>query len=156
MIKNRIDPQYFIVKLRSVLASEARNPLEIGAKKQPKMEFLQSITDVIELLFDNLYSVNEQLYLINTIDKNFSLTDTSYFKFLNTYFKDEYTVLKKNRLLVSKIKIIKDGAVNITFIAEINRDSRSLTNVVKKMAKNYREQKNNITHDITNNTILMG
>ncbi len=109
MIKNRIDPQYFIVKLRSVLASEARNPLEIGAKKQPKMEFLQSITDVIRLLFDNLYSVSEQLYLINTIDKNFSLTDTTYFKFLNTYFKDEYTVLKKNRLLVSKIKIIKEA-----------------------------------------------
>ncbi len=109
MIKNRIDPQYFIVKLMSVLASEARNPLEIGAKKQPKMEFLQSITDVIRLLFDNLYSVSEQLYLINTIDKNFSLTDTTYFKFLNTYFKEEYTVLKKNRLLVSTIKIIKEA-----------------------------------------------
>ncbi len=73
------------------------------------MEFLKSIIDVIELLFDNLYSVREQLYLINTIDKNFSLTDTTYFKFLNTYLKDEYIVLKKNRLLVSKIKIIKEA-----------------------------------------------
>lgn len=109
MIKNRIDPQQFIKKLRSILSSEKRNPLEIGAKKRPKMEFLKSITDVIELLFDNLYSVNEQLYLINTIDKNFSLTDTTYFKFLNTYLKDEYIVLKKNRLLVSKIKIIKEA-----------------------------------------------
>lgn len=43
-----------------------------------------------------------------------------------------------------KIKITKDGAENITFIAENNRDSRSLTNSLKKMAKNYREQKNNI------------
>lgn len=109
MIKNRIDPQQFIKKLRSILSSEKRNPLEIGAKKRPKMEFLMSITDVIELLFDNLYSVSEQLYLINTIDKNFSLTDTTYFKFLNTYLKDEYIVLKKNRLLVSKIKTIKEA-----------------------------------------------
>lgn len=43
-----------------------------------------------------------------------------------------------------KIKITKDGAVNITFTAENKRDSRSLTNSLKKMAKNYREQKNNI------------
>lgn len=109
MIKDRINSQHFIKKLSSILSSEKRNPLEIGAKKRPKMEFLKSITDVIELLFDNLYSVSEQLYLINTIDKNFSLTDTTYFKFLNTYLKDEYIVLKKNRLLVSKIKIIKDA-----------------------------------------------
>lgn len=109
MIKDRINSQHFIKKLSSILSSGKRNPLEIGAKKRPKMEFLKSITDVIELLFDNLYSVSEQLYLINTIDKNFFLTDTTYFKFLNTYLKDEYIVLKKNRLLVSKIKIIKEA-----------------------------------------------
>ncbi len=90
MIKDRINSQHFIKKLSSILSSGKRNPLEIGAKKRPKMEFLKSITDVIELLFDNLYTVSEQLYLINTIDKNFFLTDTTYFKFLNTYLKDEY------------------------------------------------------------------
>lgn len=109
MIKPRIDPQHFIKKLRSILSSDKRNPLEIGSRKQPKMEFLKTITDVIELLFDNLYSVSEQLYLINTVDKNFSLTNTTYFKFLNTYLKDEYIVLKKNRLLASKIRLISDG-----------------------------------------------
>jgi len=108
MIKNRIDPQYFTDKLKSILAAESRTPLEIGAKKQPKMEFLKSIIDVVELLFKNLYSVGEQLYLINTIDKNFSLTDTTYFKFLNTYLGNEYIILKKNRLFVSKIKFIKE------------------------------------------------
>lgn len=109
MIKDRIDSQQFIKKPKNILSSKKRNPLEIGAKKRPKMEFLKSITDVIELLFDNLYCVREQLYFINAIDKNFSLTDTTYFKFLNTYLKDEYIVLKKNRLLVSKIKIIKEA-----------------------------------------------
>lgn len=43
-----------------------------------------------------------------------------------------------------KIKIAENGTVNITFTAENHQDSRSLTSIVKKLAKDYREQKNNI------------
>ena len=43
-----------------------------------------------------------------------------------------------------KVKITKDGAVNITFIADNNRDSRSLTNSLKKIAKDYSQQKSNV------------
>lgn len=139
MIK-QLDPQNFIDRLRLALANETRTPLEIGAKKQPKMEFLKSIIDVIELLFDNLYSVNEQLYLINTVDKKFSLTDTTYFKFLNTYLKDEYIILKKNRFCVSKIKFIKE--VNSLFPDNIKKQFDLFTDFTLKHELSFEDYEN--------------
>lgn len=41
-----------------------------------------------------------------------------------------------------KIKIAENGTVTLT--AENSTDSHSLTHVVKKLAKGYSEQKNNI------------
>ncbi len=41
-----------------------------------------------------------------------------------------------------KIKIAENGTVTLT--AENSTDSHSLTHVVKKLAKGYHEQKNNI------------
>ena len=109
MINNSIDSQEFMNKIRNIVANDKRSPLQIGGKKSPKMEFLQSIIGVIELLFYNLYSATEQLSLVNGIDRKICISDTTYFKFLDLYLKEGYLKLKRNRLFVSRILLLKEN-----------------------------------------------
>ncbi len=107
MNKNPINLEGLVLKLKDNLNSDLRTSLEIGGKKKPKMDYLIQLSDIILFLMNNLYSASDQLYLINSINKKVSVTDTTYLKFLNLYLKNEYQILKKNRLFVSKVNLIK-------------------------------------------------
>lgn len=103
------DIKKFIAKARKLIAQDARNPLERGARKRPSMNFLNSISEIIIDLLDNLFTVSDQVYLINTINKKSSVSDTTYFKFLNENLKEEYDLYRKNRIFVLKIHKIKEA-----------------------------------------------
>lgn len=104
-----IDTEKFIAKARELIKQDTRNPLERSARKRPKIDFLNSISEVIIGLFDNLFTVSDQVYLINTVDKKFSVSDTTYLKFLNENLKEEYDLYRKNRVFALKIYKIKEA-----------------------------------------------
>lgn len=103
------DIKKFIAKARKLIAQDARNPLERGARKRPAMNFLNSISEIIIDFLDNLITVSDQVHLINTITKKSSVSDTTYFKFLNENLKEEYDLYRKNRIFVLKIHKIKEA-----------------------------------------------
>lgn len=103
------DIKKFIAQARKHIAQDTRNPLERGARKRPKIDFLNSISEIIIYLLDNLFTVSDQVYLIYTINKKSSVSDTTYFKFLNENLKEEYDLYRKNRIFVLKIHKIKEA-----------------------------------------------
>lgn len=99
----------FIIRARELVANDKRNSLERGARKRPKSDFLKVISEVIVLLMDNLYSISDQLHLINSIDKKFDVTNTTYSLFLKEYLKKDFEVFKKNRLFAANTHRIKEA-----------------------------------------------
>ena len=70
--------------------------------KNPKNYVLVHIADYIKLLLEHLYPLSEQMHLINNIDKNFSISDTTYYKFLKEHLFDAHSVHKKNMVFFAK------------------------------------------------------
>lgn len=114
-----IDTEKFIKKALQLIRNDKRSPLERGARKRPKMDFLNSISEVILELFDNLLSVSDQIYLINTINKKFSVTDTTYLKFVNEYLAEEYAFYRKNRVFAVSIHKIRNAITRYPASAKI-------------------------------------
>ena len=104
-----IDVKKFITRARKLVSEDNRNPLERGARRRPKVDFLQTISELIVLLLDNLFTVSDQVYLLNSIDKKFSVSDTTYVKFLSENLKEEYEHFRKNRLFALNIRKIKNA-----------------------------------------------
>ncbi len=105
----QIDIKNFISKARALIAKDKRTSLERGARKRPKIDFLNSISETVILLLDNLFSVSDQVFLINSIDKRFCVSDTTYSKFLSENLTNEYARFRKNRIFASKVRKIKDA-----------------------------------------------
>lgn len=99
----------FIIRARKSIANDKRNPLERGARKRPKSDFLRAISEVIALLMDNLYSISDQLFLINSVDKKFAVTNTTYSLFLKEYMNKEFEIFKKNRFFAANIFKIREA-----------------------------------------------
>ncbi len=106
-----IDANKFIEKALKLIAEDKRNPLELGARKRPKIDFLNAISEVIILLLQNLFPISDQVYLINTIDKNFGVSDNTYNKFLSEYLTVEYERFRKNRIFALNVRKIRDAIV---------------------------------------------
>ncbi|WP_299916600.1 hypothetical protein [Sulfurimonas sp.] len=109
MMARQYDLVAFVEKARKQLKLDTRSALERGARKRPKTDFLRAISNLILSLFDELFSVSEQVYLLNTIDKKIGISDTTYFKFLNENLKDEYDRFRKNRLFAQNVCRIRDA-----------------------------------------------
>jgi len=93
-----IDSEKIIKKLLKEVQKDTRTSLERGSARKPKFEYLFSIKKVILLMLDSLFSVSEQLELINKHFEN-SVSDTTYIKFLRLHLKDEYLKSKKNKYM---------------------------------------------------------
>lgn len=79
------------------------------SSKKTKADILLSNIEVIKDLLKNLYTIPQQLnYIYENTQGKFSVSDTTYMKFLNDYLNDEYTRYKKN--LYFKIRISKINA----------------------------------------------
>lgn len=77
------------------------------SSKKTKADILLSNIEVIKDLLKNLYTIPQQLnYIYENTQGKFSVSDTTYMKFLNDYLNDEYTRYKKNLYfkIISKIK----------------------------------------------------
>ena len=78
------------------------------SSKKTKADILLSNIEVIKDLLKNLYTIPQQLnYIYENTQGKFSVSDTTYIKFLNEHLNDEYTRYKKNlyfKIRVSKIK----------------------------------------------------
>ena len=78
------------------------------SSKKTKADILLSNIEVIKDLLKNLYTIPQQLnYIYENTQGKFSVSDTTYMKFLNEYLNDEYTRYKKNlyfKIRISKIK----------------------------------------------------
>lgn len=76
--------------------------------RKTKIETLLLNIEVIKELLKNLYTISEQLRYISTnSNNNFSVSDTTYTKFLNEYLPKEFDQHKKNQYFVAKITQIK-------------------------------------------------
>lgn len=105
----QVDIKDFISKARALIVKDKRTSLERGARKRPKIDFLNSISETVILLLDNLFSVSDQVFLINSIDKRFCVSDTTYSKFLSENLTNEYARFRKNRIFASNVHKIKDA-----------------------------------------------
>lgn len=95
-------------KVHLEIQNETRTLSEIALRRKPKIELLKAISNSIQLLFNNLYSVTEQLIIINnSLNKKLSISETTYLKFLNENMQNEYLRYKKNRYFASKFNLIK-------------------------------------------------
>ncbi|MDQ1341033.1 MAG: hypothetical protein QG567_2191, partial [Campylobacterota bacterium] len=97
----------FIKRIADYVAREVRTDLEVGGIKRPKIDFLISISEAIVLLLEHLYPLSEQIQLINNIDKSFSISDTTYYRFLKEHLFDSYELHRKNRFFAAKTIEIK-------------------------------------------------
>lgn len=122
-------------KINYEVSLEKRTLQEIALRKKPKIELLKAISNSIQLLFNNLYSVTEQLIIINnSLNKRISISETTYLKFLNENMKDEYLRYKKNRYFASKFNLIKECVSKINGV-EAQYMSLDLTGVINGYTK---------------------
>jgi len=83
-------------------------PINITRKKQPKIEMLLTIKDIILTLLFNLKSVSDILVYLNNADAKFSVSDTTLMKFLKEYAYDEYILTQKVRYFYYNINRIEE------------------------------------------------
>lgn len=80
----------------------------MSSKRKTKNEILLKNIQVIKDLLKNLYSISKQLtYISQNNQSNFSVSDTTYVKFLNEYLSKEYQLYKKNLYFKTKLSQIK-------------------------------------------------
>jgi len=97
------------------------------SSKKTKADILLSNTEVIKNLLKNLYTIPQQLnYIYENTQGKFSVSDTTYMKFLNDHLNDEYTRYKKNlyfKIRISKIKAaVKEHPVSEVQFKRLNFD----------------------------------
>jgi len=97
------------------------------SNKKTKIDILLSNIEVIKDLLKNLYTIPQQLnYIYENTQGKFSVSDTTYMKFLNEYLNDEYTRYKKNlyfKIRISKIKAaVKEHPVSEIQFKRLNFD----------------------------------
>lgn len=97
------------------------------SSKKTKADILLSNIEVIKDLLKNLYTIPQQLnYIYENTQGKFSVSDTTYMKFLNDHLNDEYTRYKKNlyfKIRISKIKAaIKEHPVSEVQFKRLNFD----------------------------------
>ncbi len=97
------------------------------SSKKTKADILLSNIEVIKDLLKNLYTIPQQLnYIYENTEGKFSVSDTTYMKFLNEYLNDEYTNYKKNlyfKIRISKIKAaVKEHPVSEVQFKRLNFD----------------------------------
>lgn len=97
------------------------------SSKKTKADILLSNIEVIKDLLKNLYTIPQQLnYIYENTEGKFSVSDTTYMKFLNDYLNDEYTRYKKNlyfKIRISKIKAaVKEHPVSEVQFKMLNFD----------------------------------
>lgn len=83
----------------------------MSTKRKTKNDVLLSNIEVIKTLLINLYTIPKQLAYISQNNKsNFSVSDTTYMKFLNENLPKEYEQYKKNLYFKTRISKIKEVA----------------------------------------------
>lgn len=97
------------------------------SSKKTKADILLSNIEVIKDLLKNLYTIPQQLnYIYENTQGKFSVSDTTYMKFLNDHLNDEYTRYKKNlyfKIRISKIKAaVKEHPVSEVQFKRLNFD----------------------------------
>ncbi|RXK05382.1 hypothetical protein [Halarcobacter bivalviorum] len=97
------------------------------SSKKTKADILLSNIEVIKDLLKNLYTIPQQLnYIYENTQGKFSVSDTTYMKFLNDYLNDEYIRYKKNlyfKIRISKIKVaVKEHPVSEVQFKRLNFD----------------------------------
>jgi len=97
------------------------------SNKKTKIDILLSNIEVIKDLLKNLYTIPQQLnYIYENTQGKFSVSDTTYMKFLNEHLNDEYTRYKKNlyfKIRISKIKAaVKEHPVSEIQFKRLNFD----------------------------------
>lgn len=97
------------------------------SSKKTKADILLSNIEVIKDLLKNLYTIPQQLnYIYENTQGKFSVSDTTYMKFLNEHLNDEYTRYKKNlyfKIRISKIKAaVKEHPVSEVQFKRLNFD----------------------------------
>ncbi len=97
------------------------------SNKKTKVDILLSNIEVIKDLLKNLYTIPQQLnYIYENTQGKFSVSDTTYMKFLNEHLNDEYTRYKKNlyfKIRISKIKAaVKEHPVSEVQFKKLNFD----------------------------------
>ena len=97
------------------------------SSKKTKTDILLSNIEVIKDLLKNLYTIPQQLnYIYENTEGKFSVSDTTYMKFLNEHLNDEYTRYKKNlyfKIRISKIKTaVKEHPVSEIQFKRLNFD----------------------------------
>lgn len=103
-----ISPNTLILAQKvSELISE-NSSIEVNRSCRPKNDSLVSIADQIVILLDHLIPLAAQLRLINSLDKNFRISNTTYLSFLKENLMDTYVSHKKNRLFAKKAIKIKE------------------------------------------------
>lgn len=89
----------------------------MSTKRKTKNDVLLSNIEVIKNLLINLYTIPKQLAYISQNNKsNFSVSDTTYMKFLNEYLPKEYEQYKKNLYFKTRISKIKEVTQIYTII----------------------------------------
>ncbi|MEM5570043.1 hypothetical protein [Aliarcobacter butzleri] len=73
------------------------------SRKQIKEKILFSFIEDIRLLLDHLYSVPEQLYLINLSLNKISISVKRYNDFLEENLKEEFLRFKKNNYFLNDL-----------------------------------------------------
>ncbi|WP_323585355.1 hypothetical protein [Aliarcobacter butzleri] len=97
------------------------------SKKNPKIELLIALKSSILLLMENLYSIHEQLYLINhALDKKTSITLGTYLKYLENYLEDDLQIFRKNSYFATRLLKIKKAISNSSDY-KIQFDSLAMT-----------------------------
>lgn len=97
------------------------------SSKKTKADILLSNIEVIKDLLKNLYTIPQQLnYIYENTQGKFSVSDTTYMKFLHDHLNDEYTRYKKNlyfKIRISKIKAaVKEHPVSEVQFKKLNFD----------------------------------
>lgn len=154
-------------KVHLEIQNETRTLSEIALRRKPKIELLKAISSSIQLLFNHLYSVTEQLIIINnSLNKKLSISETTYLKFLNENMQNEYLRYKKNRYFASKFNSIKKISsqykevesqyMNLDLSGVINGNTRLdlslddyiyfLKNFFEKEKDYYKKEFNHSTH----------
>jgi hypothetical protein len=70
--------------------------------KNPKNYVLIHISEYIQLMLEQLYPLSEQMDWINSMDKDFSISDTTYYKFLKEHLARPHSIHKKNMAFFAK------------------------------------------------------
>lgn len=94
--------------VEEVLKLDTRTSLERSLYKQPKQDFLLSLTDIVQKLLAMLYTTSEQTSILcNSIKKKkYHFGRDTYIKFLKNYLPDDYLKFKKNRYFAKRLSLI--------------------------------------------------